>query len=63
MKKLLTDRRTFIAFIAILALTSLGIYTTDSSVAMAIATVAAALAGANAWSETKKKNESNEKQE
>jgi len=54
MKRLLTDRRTFIAFIAILALTSLGIYTTDSSVAMAIATVAAALAGANSWEGAKK---------
>jgi hypothetical protein len=54
MNKLVNDRRTFIAFIAILALTSLGIYTVDSSVAMAIATVAAALAGANAYAEGKK---------
>lgn len=48
MKSLLSCRRTFITFVSIVAMTALGLHNgIDTS--MAIATVAAALAGANSW--------------
>ncbi len=48
MKNFLYCRRTFLATIAIVALTGLG-YTKGMDVSMSIAAIVASVAGANAW--------------
>lgn len=48
MHKLLSCRRTFITFVAILALTAIALHN-NMDTSIAIATTAAALAGANSW--------------
>ena len=53
MKQILSCRRTFISLVAILALLSLGL-TKDADVAMAIASVAAAISAANAHQGSKR---------
>ncbi len=55
MKRLWLDRRTFIAFCALISLTILGLKN-NIDVSVAIAGVAAALAGANAAAEFSKNN-------
>jgi hypothetical protein len=50
MKKVLTCRRSTIAILGIVCLTSLGLYTKDAqAVAIAISTIAVGIAGANAY--------------
>lgn len=57
MKKILDCRRTFVSVLAIVCLTALGIHKgIDTS--MAIAGIAAALSGSNAWEGRGKKEES-----
>lgn len=48
MSRLISCRRTFVAVLAIVCLTTLGL-TKSTDVSMAIASIAAALAGANAY--------------
>lgn len=49
MKHIWKCRRTSISFYAVSCLTALGFWTNDVSVSISIATIAAALAGANAY--------------
>lgn len=60
MKYLLSDRRTFIAFISIVLLFILGIKTNSVDVAISIASIACGLAGANAWEKRKQNNDKKE---
>ena len=53
MKKLLNDRRTFIAFIAIGCLTALGFYHgMDTGIAVAMSGIVASVAASNAFEST-----------
>ena len=56
MKKILACRRTFVSVLAIVCLTALGLYK-GMDTSMAIAGIAAALSGSNAWEAKRKKEE------